>query len=310
MAISDSINGIISKGFDVAGTASVVKDVLPPSIRDPLNKIFGFGQTAPTGRKRVSSLSAVLNKFGGVQRNSHFYVTLPVPNKLKGNTGSNDLTINELSLLCEAAALPGVSLATSEIKRYGYGVFEKKPHSVIFTDQTLTFMGDNSGKIHRFFYIWMNSILKFDTKHTQLGENKYGIGEPFSVEYKKQDNGLPNYCVDIKITCINEAELKIQELTLMDAYPIFLGDVQLSWAETDSFVRFPVTFTYTNWKLEDIDVSTVLKGGREPSLVEKIVKAGTAIQTLASLRKPQGVGDIINVVNNSKIAAGGILGLF
>jgi len=40
------------------------------------------------------------------------------------------------------------------------------------------------------------------------------------------------------------------------------------------------------------------------------LKAGTAIQTLAKIRKPGNVADILNVVNGSKVAVGSLRGLF
>jgi hypothetical protein len=44
--------------------------------------------------------------------------------------------------------------------------------------------------------------------------------------------------------------------------------------------------------------------------LQKLLKVGTAVQTLASLRAPTGIADIINVVSNAKIAVGGLSDVF
>jgi hypothetical protein len=323
MTISEQVNGVLSRGRDIAGTVNVVKDFLPPSIKGPLEKLFGIDSKTPSGDnpKNVSNFIANLNRLRGVQRTSHFYVNIPMPRKLSRirnastnvGTGRNEVSLDatgggtemrEIGLLCESCSLPGVSLNTTEIRRYGYGVAEKKPYLPTFTDQSFTFIGDNTGKIHKFFYRWMNSIVRYDGRHRD-NTVSYELS-PFQVEYKRDELG-PLYTVDIQIVMIDETNRKINTLTLMDAYPIFLGDVQLSWAENDSFVRFPVTFTFSNWKLDELNVAPLLDNTpKQSSLLQQIMKVGSAVQVLASTRKPTGVADIINVVNNARIVSSGL----
>jgi len=165
----------------------------------------------------------------------------------------------------------------------------------------MTFYGDASGTVHKFFYQWMTGMIKFDNSMSgRPGQNKL---MPFEVEYKD------DYKVDITITTIDEKTRTLMEFKLYEAYPIALGDVPMSWGETDNFIKIPVTFTFTRWKRTDLslDLEEAFSG---MSTVQKLLKAGTAIQTLASLRKPGNVADIINIVNNSKTAVGGVRSLF
>lgn len=300
MAISDQINKGIAKGFQVATVANAVSPILPESLRKNLNSVFGLNTKPPTGRKNIAGFLSAVNKYQGLARTNHFYVSIPTPPVVSKLGGNATITSRELPFLCESAALPGVSLATSEIRRYGTGAIEKKPYAPIFTDQTFTFYGDNTGSVHKFFYSWLNGIVKYDERVPSgvMGRNN---AFPFEVEYKEQ------YAVDITITCINEADQTVSEFILQDAYPIFLGDVAVSWADNDTFMRIPITFTYYNWKLNTMNVNAAIRSpANNLSTVQRLIKAGTAIQTLATLRKPTGVADIINVIGNSKIALGGL----
>jgi hypothetical protein len=291
------IADFFSTGRNVAGQANAIREFLPSEIANGIDSILG-GNILPLGqRKGISGFRSTINNLGGLQRSNQFYVTIPNPRILQGDIGPITLPF-----LTESAVLPGVSLATSEIRRYGYGPTEKKPYAPVFTDQQMTFLGDGSGVVHKFFYKWMNGIIKYD--EFPRGRPGYNNVRPFEVEFKR------NYAVDITISCIDEIEKKIIEVTLYDAFPIFVGDVALNWADNDSFVRFPVTFTYYKWKRTDININIDDLLGEDISPIQRILKAGTAIQTLARIKKPQNINDITNVVNNSKTAIGSVGGLF
>jgi hypothetical protein len=290
-----NLSDIFAKGRDVAGAANALREYLPEPIIGAIDTVLG-GNILPLGaRKGINGFRSTINSLGGLQRSNHFYVTIPNPRILSGDIGPV-----LLPFLTDTTSLPGVSLATSEIRRYGYGPIERKPYAPIFTDTQMSFYGDASGTVHKFFYKWMTGIVKFDNGiHGKRGYNQLN---PFEVEYKK------DYAVDIIITTMDEKERKLMEFKLYDAYPIAMGDIGMSWAETDGFVKIPITLTFNRWKRTDIsiDLDEEFSG---LSTIQKILKAGTAIQTLASLKKPRNVADIINVVNNSKIAVGGIFKL-
>lgn len=293
--MADAAN-FFTRARNVAGTANALREYLPDELVNGIDSIFG-GNILPVGvRKGISGFRSTINNLNGLQRPNHFYVTIPNPPILQGDIGPI-----LLPFLTESASIPGVSLATSEVRRYGYGPTEKKPYLPVFIDQQMTFFGDAAGTVHKFFYKWMNGIVKYD--EFPLGKPGFNGVRPFEVEYKRQ------YAVDITITAIDEVDRKIMEIKLYDAFPIFLGDVNMSWSQTDSFVSIPVTFTYYKWKRTDISINLDELIGEDISPVQRILKAGTAIQTLAKVRKPNNVADIINVVNNSKIAIGSLGGL-
>lgn len=291
-----NLSEIFAKGRDVAGAANAVRDYLPEPITRAIDSVLG-GNILPLGaRKGINGFRSTINGLGGLQRSNHFYVTIPNPKILKSDIGPI-----LLPFLTDSTNLPGVSLATSEVRRYGYGVAEKKPYAPIFTDIQMSFYGDGSGTAHKFFYKWMNGIVKFDNGVN--GKSGFNKLRPFEVEYKT------DYAVDIIITTLDEKERKIMEFKLYDAFPIAIGDISMSWGDTDSFQKIPVTFTFSRWKRTDVslDIDEEFSG---LSTIQKILKVGTAIQTLATLRKPGNVADIINIVNNSKTVLGGIQKLF
>lgn len=291
------LGDLFTTGRNVAAGANALREYLPSEITSGIDSILGANILPFGARKGISGFRSTINNLSGLQRPNHFYVTIPNPRILQGDIGPI-----LLPFLTESCNLPGVQLATSDIRRYGYGPIEKKPYAPIFVDQQMSFLGDASGTVHKFFYKWMNGIVKYD--EFPQGRKGYNDVRPFEVEYKRQ------YAVDITISAIDEVDRKIMEIKLYDAFPVALGDVNMGWGNNDSYVTFPVTFSYYKWKRTDISINLDELIGEDLSPVQRLLKAGTAIQTLAKIRKPQNVADITNVVNNSKVAVGSLGGLF
>jgi hypothetical protein len=298
---SQAINNAISKGRDALGAINTVANLpgVPTGIKTAIGSLFGTGGTAPAGpnRRDLNNFLGAVSKLKGFTRPAYFYVEIAPPLMMRSE--SNDA--RTLSLLCESANLPGVSLATSDIRRYGYGPVERKPYAPVFVDSTMTFLADGSGMVQKFFYKWMNGIVKFDEMpYGPVGQAGARSLSPFEVNYKEQ------YATDILITTVDEANNDILTVRFREAFPIFMGDVNLGWGDTDSISRLPITFTYFNWKIENININQ-LTTTQSPGLIQNLLKVGTAIQTLATIKKPNNVADVLNVVNNAKIAIGGLL---
>lgn len=282
--INKALGGVTTVGGAISGLP------LPTSIKDSLNDLFGTGKTIPPDRNRrdLSNFIANINVLDGVQKTTYFYVEIPLP-RIYGNSAQSQT----LSLLCDSASLPGISFATSEIRRYGFGPVEKKPYAPVFVDASMSFISDGYGAVQNIFDQWMKRIVNF-TSLPYEGSVSTKIAKqinPFEVSYKD------DYSTEIFIVTVNDQNDEITTTILNRAYPIFMGDVALSWADTDSFVRIPVTFTYYNWTRKMFKVKQEINAPSQ-GFIQTLLKAGTALQTLASIRKPRGIADAVNASSN------------
>jgi hypothetical protein len=283
-AINKALGGVTTVGGAISGLP------LPASVKDSLNDLFGTGKTVPPDRNRrdLSNFISNINALDGVQRTAYFYVEIPMP-KVFGNK----IQSQTLSLLCDSTSLPGVSLATSEIRRYGFGALEKKPYAPVFVDVSMSFICDAYGAIPNIFYQWMRRIVNFSSL-PQEGSISTATAKqlnPFEVNYKT------DYSVDIFIVTVNDQNDEITTVVLNEAYPIFIGDMSLSWADTDQIARLPVTFTYYNWKMLRFNIKQEINAPSQ-GFLQTLLKAGTAIQTLASIKRPRGIADAVNASSN------------
>jgi hypothetical protein len=243
----------------------------------------------------------------GVLKNNRFFVEIPPPKMMYGKF--ND-AIKAVPFAAESTSLPGVMFATSEINRWGVGPIEKKPYRPIFVDLNISFISDGNGLIYDFFYNWMQGMIKSDVYHTNPNERTSSTGRlqtvnnSYQVEYKDQ------YRTDITIVTFNEKNNEIIRIKLFDAYPITIGDIPLSWSNTNDFVRIPVIFAYTNWTKEVVQITADKNGPLNiAGVLQQLQSFGAAVNVLSSIRRPRSIGDLAGVINNTNLALGGMTGL-
>lgn len=208
----------------------------------------------------------------GVIRPHSYYAFFGIPNSLR-RAGFTDT--KQLSMRCESASLPDVTLGTQEILRYGYGPMESAPYTAVFTGATMTFVLDRTSRIYRYFYLWLNTIVNFNTsngmdrpllmKQSNINSNFNNL-KPYEVGYKD------DITTDIVISVQDEFARPVIQTTLYKAYPKAMNAIDLNWASQDDVVKVSIPFTFR-------DFSTTMYDNPQPlmsSPESKAVEEGTA----------------------------------
>ena len=295
-----NLNGFIAKGTNVVASAT--------AIGEGLNKLFGKTKIpGPAGKSDINQFKSKLLNDSGLQRNNRFYFEVnKLPPVLTG--GLQDAALTRISFAAEATSIPGVQLATTEVQRYGVGPTEKAPYRPIFVDLNVSFLCDGSRLIYDFFYDWINSIVKGDGRHIQHNSKvEYRVKRnsallSYEVEYRD------NYYTDLRIVTVDEVNQRIIVIDLYNAYPISIGDMAVSWSNTE-FFRLPVTFAYQNWSRQEITVDQKDISKPSAGLLQKLQSLGSAVNVLSSIRRPKSISDIAGVVNNTNLGLSGIANL-
>ena len=190
----------------------------------------------------VSDFSAIVRK-NGLMRTNKFLVRIPYP---VGFENSRELknTSRYAELWCDGAAIPGINIKSSEVRRYGYGPTEQFGVAPQFDPITLTFISDNKAAVHAFFYKWTKLISNHDMRTGGIDHTGAGVisnQRTYELQYKN------TYVSDIEITVFSEDGSETMKVTLRNAYPTSLGDVQLNWTDTNDFVRLVISLAYTDY---------------------------------------------------------------
>lgn len=273
---------------DAIGAATAAKAFLAPSTT-----------TTDTTSKMAQFMAQMRSR--SVARTNLFEIIFTPPRILAGES-----TQAIISLYASDGNLPGLFLQTIDLKRFGTGPNEKLPYSAQFNDIAFSFIGDGQGDIYKFFYKWMQGIVLSDTHMTNTSYSSVNQMSPYEVNFKE------DYRSTINIITYDEKRNQILNYQLMEAYPVWLGETPLSWGDMDNLQKFPIAFTFLQAKLENIEDQKRNLGANGPrplSPFERLYKIGTAAQVLYSLKKPNSVGDVINVVSNAKTVIKGFGGV-
>jgi hypothetical protein len=170
-------------------------------------------------------MARTLNDFkssfsGDLARTSRFDVEIPLPLTLVPYIKS----ARRLNYRCEVANLPGRTFATTDQKTYG--PVEKHPYLTTYNDIDLTFIVDDDMQQRLLFDGWLNYI-----------NPTYN----YNMRYKE------NYATTLTINQYNVSNEKTYAVSLMDAYPISMNQLDLDW-NGDGYHKLTVTFAYTYWK--------------------------------------------------------------
>jgi hypothetical protein len=83
----------------------------------------------------------------------------------------------------------------------------------------------------------------------------------------------------------------------------------MDWNNTNSMMNIGVNFQYKTWATDRIPISDA-SSSFGLSTIQKLMKLGTIAQTISAIKRPQSVGDAINLVNNASIVGGGLSSFF
>jgi len=191
----------------------------------------------------IDGMLGTINANGGLSRSSKFEVTITAPSV------ASDLT-TDLRFFCEASQLPGLSFQTDEVRPIGYGNIEKRPYATILQDVPLSFYCDTDGRILNFFHAWQQSVFNFNGRMSPFATSQRGL-DRYTFAYPTE------YFGTVDIFLYDEVKDTTILYTLHEAYPITVGDIQVSWNQSDQLMLLPVTMTYTFWTTEAIDPGAI-----------------------------------------------------
>jgi hypothetical protein len=286
---SDNLNKTIARGYNVFGQAR--------AIANALGVLEGRGNPVNLSKSVASEI-----RKNGIARPTYAYAMITPPQALSSKIKSKSSALNNghhfLTYRNDSFSTPGIGLTTTDIRRYGYGPTEKKPTGVVYQDVTFNYILDTTHNQHKFFYNWMDLIVSHSAGAPGNGGKNFQGMYSYEVGYKN------TYTTNIEIYSFDDRFDNAEGpgrtvVKLHDAYPTFIGDIQYNWASVDTLIRLPVTFTYRYWDLSFPDIAPDLNpvGGPQTGLFGNLLKVGTAIQALSTLRSPRNIQDVVNLVN-------------
>lgn len=195
-------------------------------------------------RFNIDTFRSEVHKYG-VHNTAHFNLVIHEIPPLLRESNSAQLfdSINKyLMLRVDTTTLPGVSLATQEIVRHGFGVHELRPYAPLFDRINLTAYDDRYGLVYDFFQSWIKLIQNYDLRDSINGSKGFGRQQnAYELTYKE------DHAVDISVISYNPQGEEIITVTMREAFPIFLQSIDLGWERQNELVKIQTSFAFTDW---------------------------------------------------------------
>ena len=199
----------------------------------------------------LENFKSYLAKTGTLPTN-RFAIEIPVPKVLFGaevvvNNKKRPIPgfTEDLQFRAESITAPGVTLDMTNVNRYGIGPIQKFPFNANFTPVSITFLADKDSLVWIFFYNWLNNIFSYS----------HDDANPSADFLRYRANYMVDYVVDPKIHIYDYDGVLSTSIQLIDAYPISMNEVNLSWSDNNQLMRITVSFAYRHWRIANADMA-------------------------------------------------------
>ncbi len=223
--LANNINSAINKGTNATTLAAGVTDKF-----NKLGTQFGFVQAqapnkdAPkrdTGIRPIGDFISMMKNVGLAKQNNYtFEFMTPL---LYGGEDNNTLNLRDMQLLCASCVLPGVNIDTVPVRSFGETY--QMPNDKTYGTMSSTFYVDNHFLVKKMFDVWTNKIMNRESRTFEFYDN---------------------YTTQVSITVFDKYGYPHYEMTLEDAYPKSISDIQLSQDNHD-FMKVDITWSYRRW---------------------------------------------------------------
>lgn len=214
---------------------------------------------------------------------SHYVVDIQPPAFITKGTDANLLQM--VPFYCEGINLPEQQLATRSVN--DTGINREVAYEPLFGTVTATFFSDSSMLIKSFFDSWVGAV---------------SINRTGRLMYP--DNYM---CSVFNIYCFDRAKNLTYMVTLKNAYPKIVDDVQMA-ANSTTPVSFRVQFVYESWDSYSFNVKNLPQSGRDTftnirSIMDivQLIRSGANKNAIKSLIINTGVRKLSDIVNKTNI---------
>ena len=261
------------------------------------------GDTDSYGFFNIGTFRSSLDSHNSMFRPNRYLVKFKsAPNCIKDKKLKTQIT-EEILFFCDNVNIPGASIIPVDYKRYGIGPFDRRASSIIPAEISASFMLDGLGRNLHFFQKWVSNI-------TYMGDHKGAIGLTINRDNVDEQafgelSYREDYITEMEIETYDQNAQLINRLTAHEVWPSQLGDVTLGWAQNDEVGRVTVNLQVQRWTVENfagqIEEARAGLDERVLSPMERMLRITQAARSLrSSWKKPDSVGDVINLVSNSQ----------
>lgn len=249
--------------------------------------------------------SDIKSRLLNLSQTSLYRLTLPVPSGVRtfvSQRGISTFDIDNISLLCSEANLPGSTLATHDVTNDYHGVSEKMAYRRMYDESAdMTFYVDRDYKVVEFFESWIDYISGVgDTFTRNQFESPY---VHHRMEY------ADNYKINFYLTKFERdlhfnGSSRTLDYTFVHGFPISITSMPVSY-DQGQILKCNISFSFIRYvmKRSGSSIAPINKNPNAPGVVELNSKGTPAFSDPDDIRNVLN-SPVINDVEGSTFPLG------
>jgi hypothetical protein len=217
------------------------------------------------------SISDIKSRLLNLAQTSLYRLTLPVPADVRtfvSQRGISTLDIDNITLLCSEANLPGSALSTHDVTNDYHGVSEKMVYRRMYDETAdMTFYVDREYKVVEFFESWIDYITGIGDVFTRKQfESPYVHHRMAYAEDYKTNFYLTKFERDHHFN----GSTRTLDYTFVYGFPISIQSMPVSY-EQGQILKCNVSFSFIRYVMNRSGASrpTSYSDSRAPGVVER-----------------------------------------
>ena len=214
------------------------------------------------------TISDIKSRLLNVAQTSLYRLTIPVPSAVSSfvsQRGVTSIDVDNISLLCSDANLPGSTLATHDVTNDYHGVSEKMAYRRMYDETAdMSFYVDRDYKVVEFFESWIDYISGVGSTFTRTEyENPYVHHRmAYANDYK-----VNFYLTKFESDHHFNGSTRTLDYTFVYGFPISITSMPVSY-EQSQILKCNVSFSFIRYvmKRSGASVAPVVKNENAPGI--------------------------------------------
>lgn len=195
-----------------------------PTMEDAINRLAGVELASPNRYWVAFNLPNGITSAGGTDNVDG------VADSVKGGKPvSYARELGDIGFMCNQMSFPGRSFVTVDSRHIGTPF--KLPYSTSYSDVSFSFTLSSDLRERKYFEIWQQTMVNVAMN---------------SMNFYKE------YVMPVHLMQLDKDGNVTYQVTLVEAYPIAIEDVNNSFASKDEISQCTVTMAYRHWINQDI----------------------------------------------------------
>jgi len=243
----------------------------------------------------VNEFRSQVDKFQGLQVPNLFMVSFSPPRGSNGfKTTSN---LDAARILCSRATMPGFAFSQTEFKRQGFGPSERRTTGYIPQALSLEFFLDNTNQVIEFLTKWAQRHAQYALNAGEIGSVPMPDG---GASYFGETGYFDDYAMDVTLEVFEPKGGTILTYKFYDCAILNIGSIDYGWQQNNEIALIQTQLSYRTMMPSTSDIAEGGERKRGLNLFQFIAKMKGAAEIVKSIKKPRGVQDALNVINNGK----------